>query len=34
MGDKSMKKKEKKKNTGTKKDPNIPSTSETPSKHP
>jgi len=34
MGDKSPKKKEKKKNTATRKDPNIPSTSETPPKHP
>jgi hypothetical protein len=33
MGDKKPKKKEKKKNMATKKDPNIPTTAETPPKH-
>ncbi len=33
MGDKSLKNKEKKKNTATKQDPNIPASTETPPKH-
>jgi len=33
MGDKSLKNKAKKKNTATKKDPNIPASTETPRKH-
>jgi len=34
MGDKNPKKREKKKNTATRNDPNIPSTSGTPPKNP